>query len=72
MEGTALRGCVAKRFGSCTKFAEALHWSGRKTRDIVSGRQIANANDIKQMATALGISDPHEFMTVFFEEESTK
>ena len=72
MEGNALRGSVAAKFGSCANFAKALNWSGRKTRDIVSGRQVANANDMRAMAEALEISDPEEFMRVFFEDESTK
>lgn len=66
MEGNVLRGVVAEKFGSCAKFAKKLDWSGRKTRDIVSGRQVPDAKDIKQMADALEIKDPHEFMRVFF------
>ena len=66
MEGNVLRGVVAEKFGSCSKFADALGWSGRKTRDIVSGRQEPNAKDIKQMADTLGINEPKEFMRVFF------
>ena len=66
MEGNALRGVVAENFGSCAKFAEALNWSGRKTRDIVSGRQTPDAKDIKEMADTLGIKEPSEFMRVFF------
>ena len=61
-----LRGRVAAKFGSCTRFAKALNWSGRKTRDIVSGRQIANADDITHMAKGLEISDPVDFVYVFF------
>ena len=66
MEGNVLRGVVAEKFGSCSKFAIALGWSGRKTRDIVSGRQVPDAKDIKQMAEALKIKEPDEFMRVFF------
>lgn len=66
MEGNALRGAVAEKYGSCTKFAKALGWSGRKTRDIVSGRQIPNAKEVKEMAVALKIMEPSEFMRIFF------
>lgn len=66
MEGNALRGAVAEKYGSCTKFAEALGWSGRKTRDIVSGRQIPNAKEVKEMAVALKIMEPAEFVRIFF------
>lgn len=66
MEGNVLRGIVAEKFGSCAKFANALNWSGRKTRDIVSGRQIADTRDIKQMAKVLGINEPAEIIRIFF------
>ena len=66
MEGNVLRGVVAEKFGSCANFAKALNWSGRKTRDIVSGRQIPDAKDIKEMADTLNITEPKEFMRVFF------
>lgn len=63
-----LRGAVAARFGTCEAFSRALNWSGRKTRDIVSGRQTPNATDILQMADALGvIDDPDAFMSIFFD-----
>ena len=45
MEGNALRGIVAEKYGSCAKFAKALMWSARKTRDIVSGRQVPDAKE---------------------------
>ena len=66
MEGNALRGVVAEKFGSCEKFAKELKWSGRKTRDIVSGRQWATTKEVREMADALQISDAAEFLRVFF------
>ena len=71
MEGNILRGTVYEKFGSCSKFAKAIGWSGRKTCDIVNGRQIPNANEITQMAETLCISEPEEFMRVFFCELRT-
>lgn len=65
MQRNPLRGAVAEKFGSCAKFAKALGWSGRKTRDIVSRRQMATAKEINEMAIALDISDPAEFVKVF-------
>ena len=62
-----LRGAVAEKFGTCEAFSKALKWSGRKTRDIVMGRQVANAKDITQMAHALDVWDnPTAFMNIFF------
>ncbi len=66
MEGNPLRGAVAESFGSCEKLAKALNWSGRKTRDIVSGRQIATVKDVKEIAAALKIDDPNEIKRLFF------
>lgn len=71
MQGTPLRGVVAAKYGSCSKFASAIGWSPRKTRDIVSGRRIPNAKDINTMAKCLDIDDPVSFMTIFFEAKST-
>ena len=70
-EKNELRGSVAAKYGSCTKFAKQLGWSGNKTRNIVSGRQVPNATDIQQMAIALNITDPAEFMRIFFNQQST-
>ncbi len=62
-----LRGAVAAKYGSCEAFSKALKWSGRKTRDIVTGRQTPNAKDITQMAHALDVwEDPAAFMAIFF------
>ena len=63
-----LRGAVAAKFGTCEAFSKALNWSGRKTRDIVSGRQIPTAKDIEQMAVALEVmGNPPAFMSIFFD-----
>lgn len=67
MATNVLRGEVAAKYGSCTAFAKALKWSGRKARDIVSGRQVATATEIQQMAEALGVMEnPDAFMRIFF------
>ena len=67
MTTNLLRGAVYGKFGSCSKMAEVLGWSGRKARDIVSGRQIPTAKDLKELALALDIVDkPDEFMQIFF------
>jgi len=65
-----LRGAVAAKFGTCEAFSKALAWSGRKTRDIVSGRQTPTARDIQQMADALDVMDnPVAFMSIFFDRQ---
>lgn len=71
MEGNVLRGAMAEKYGSCAKFAAALGWSERKTRDIVSGRQVPDAKEITEMAHTLGIYDPSELVRVFFDGLTT-
>ena len=67
MTENPLRGAVSAKYGSCEAFSKALNWSGRKTRDIVSGRQIPTAKDITQMAQALDVwNNPAAFMSIFF------
>ncbi len=66
MECNPLRAEVYMKYGSCTKFANAIGWSQRKARDIVSGRQVPNADEIGAMANKLGIKEPKRFMEVFF------
>lgn len=69
MQENPLRGAVAAKFGTCEVFSKVLGWSGRKTRDIVSGRQIPTARDINQMAVALEVmDDPDAFMSIFFDK----
>lgn len=73
MNPNPMRGMVAEKYGSCERLAEKLGWSSRKTRDIVSGRQMPTAKDIEEMAVAFEIeNDPAEFMRVFFPKQSTK
>ena len=67
-----LKGLVVSKYGSAGKFAEALGWSGRKGRDIVSGRQHPTARDMERMADALDIQSPEAFCAVFFKHQSTK
>lgn len=71
MAGNVLRGTVYEKFGSCSKFAKAIGWSGRKTCDIVNGRQVPNATEIMQMAETLCIDNQDEFMRVFFSDVKT-
>lgn len=72
MEENLLRGAIATKYGSCERFAKAINWSGRKARDIVSGRQRMTAQDINEMAECLQITDAGEFMKIFFGRQSTK
>jgi len=67
-----LKGAVISRFGSAEKFAKNVGWSGRKARDIVSGRQEPSANDMRVIAEAIGITSPKEFCALFFKEQYAK
>ena len=67
----SLKGLVASKFGSAEKFADAIGWSGRKARDIVSGRQPPTIKDMEQMAKVLDIENEEEFCNIFFRKLST-
>lgn len=67
-----LKGLVISKYGNAGKFGEALGWSGRKARDIVSGRQMPDAREIEQMAEALNIVIPSDLKAIFFADKSTK
>lgn len=67
-----LKGLVISKYGSAAKFAEAIGWSGRKARDIVSGRQMPTAYDMEVMADVLDIRTADMFCAVFFSDASTK
>lgn len=61
-----LRGAVVSKYGSMEKLAQEIGWSGRKTRDVVSGRQTMTVADIEKLADALHLQEPTEFMRIFF------
>ena len=67
-----LKGIVISKFGSAGNFGKHLGWSGRKARDIVSGRQQPTGNDLVMMAPALGIESPDVFVNIFFKPLSTE
>lgn len=66
LQPITLKGAVIVKWGSMAKFAQILGWSQRKTRDIVSGRQIPNAVEIEKMATALEVDLPEDLKALFF------
>ena len=67
-----LKGLVISKYGSAGEFAKAMGWSGRKARDIVSGRQNPTGDDLVKMAPALDIQSPELFVDIFFKPLSTK
>lgn len=67
-----LKGAVISKFGSAEKFAKHVGWSGRKARDIVSGRQEPSAQDMRVVAEAIGITSPMDFCAIFFKDEYAK
>lgn len=66
-----VKGLAISKYGSITKFAKALCWSERKTRYIVNERQKATAQEMEQMAVALGIKTATDFMIIFLPSVST-
>lgn len=62
----ALRGEIVARFGSMEKCGQAIGWSGRRIRDVVTGRQTMTVNDAETLATALSVTTAEKFMEIFF------
>lgn len=67
-----LRGEAIKKFGSVSKFAEAMKWSGRKASYITTGRQIMTVKDAEECAEVLDIMSMKDFMRIFFPVLSIK
>lgn len=65
-ETNELRGEIVAKFGSMEKCGKAIGWSGRKIRDVVTGRQSMTAGDIEQLSSALSVKTVERFMKLFF------
>ena len=61
-----LRGRIISMYRTVLNFGKALHWSTRKTYDIVNGKQEPTAKDIEAMCVALGVEIPEEMRILFF------
>ena len=66
METNNLRGRIISMYHSVINFGRALHWSSRKTYDIVNGKQEPTAGDIEVMCTALNVEIPEDMRLLFF------
>lgn len=63
--GINLRGLIASRFGSVSKFAKEIGWCYSKASRIVNGKQDPDASEIKDMIRVLGICDPAVVSSIF-------
>lgn len=61
-----LRGEIVSKFGSMEKCGKSIGWSGRKIRDVVTGRQSMTVSDIEQLSSALSVKTADRFMKLFF------
>ena len=61
-----LRGRIISKFHSVLNFGRFLHWSARKTYDIVNGKQEPTAKDIEAMCDALDVVIPEDMRLLFF------
>ena len=66
MNENHLRGKIISIYHSVLNFAKVMHWSTRKTYDIVNGKQEPTASDIDAMCTALDIQIPDDMRSLFF------
>ena len=67
-----LRGAVYAKYRSITAFANTIGWSYSKASRIVNEEQTPSAAEITLMAKTLEITNPGEFMRIFFGNVSTK
>lgn len=61
-----LRGRIIAMYHTVLNFAHVLHWSSRKTYDIVNGKQDPTGKDIEAMCAALNVEIPEEMKALFF------
>ena len=61
-----LRGRIIAMYHSVINFGRYLHWSSRKTYDLVNGKQEPTAKDIEVMCAALNVEIPEEMRGLFF------
>ncbi len=61
-----LRGRIISKYKTVLNFGKYLHWSARKTYDIVNGKQEPTAKDIEAMCAALDVEIPEDMRLLFF------
>lgn len=66
MEELNLRGRIISMYHSILNFGKHLHWSSRKTYDIVNGKQEPTGRDIEAMCNALNVTIPEDMRSLFF------
>ena len=69
---SAFRGRIVEKFGTVQKFAEAMHWSGRKASYVSTGRQIMTIAEAEKCAEVLDVENEQDFMRIFFPMLSIK
>ena len=69
---SAFRGKIVEKYGTVQKFAEAMHWSGRKASYVSTGRQVLTIAEAEKCAEVLDIENVQEFLRVFFPVLSNK
>ena len=69
MELVTLKGIAISKYGSCTKFADAMGWDRSKADRILNKRQDPSLRDINQMVRVMGrpndVIVPLFFGTIF-------
>lgn len=61
-----LRGMVVSIFGNISEFAQSIGWSYSKAYRIVSGDQIPDLNDVREICKALQVADPEDICKIFY------
>lgn len=65
MDGINLKGLVISKYGSIAAFAKEMGWCNSKASRVIRGVQNPDSEEIKEMVTRLGITDPCLVISVF-------
>lgn len=68
MRTNVLRGKAVEQYGSLSNLAHKLGWSSNKMSRIINSKQAITLNDTLQIASALNIEKPSEFLDIFLPE----
>jgi len=57
---------VLEIYGTIGKFADAMHWSGRKASYVTTGKQDLTVKEAEECAEALFVDNMEDFMRIFY------
>jgi len=68
MRTNVLRGKAVEQYGSLSNLAHKLGWAPNKMSRIINNKQALTIKDALQIASALNIESPSDFLDIFMPE----